>query len=239
MKKMLLPILMVCLSFAQFEAGKKMVGGNLADFTMDMFTWNTSNTLLYYTYDIGGYEMTFPIEHGLDEVSLVNTNVELMASGSYFVIDNLALSVGLKYPFSNATWQCDGEECEEEFTWTLEEIFSGTGGTPDETLNPFGFMIGAQYHMGSTYGAISFNDWDSENDADAYLAFGGGYMHELASGVYLDVGAEYRLSLAGDNTPPSPEGLVPDGSLADALTSGAGEATAMSLVGTVGVTVVF
>ena len=227
MKKMIIPILLVGLSFAQFEAGKKMVGGKVADFDMDMFTWTVGSG------DDAG------------EVALTDMTVELDAAGSYFVIDNFAVSFGLKYTMNNATWTCDGEECEEMLFWTAEDymnyMMGGTGGgTGPEVLSPFGFMIGGQYHMGNTYGFGSFNDPSSEDDTDAFLAFGGGYMHELASGVYLDVRAEYRHSLAGDNTAPTPEGLIPAGSMMDVLLmTSATESTALGLVGSAGITVVF
>ena len=223
MKKMIIPILLVGLSFAQFEAGKKMVGGKVADFEMDMFTWTVDDA----------------------EVALTDMTVEFDAAGSYFVIDNFAVSFGLKYTMNQVEWTCDDEECEEMLFWTYQDYYDyvyggGTGGTAPEVLSPFGFMVGGSYHMGSTYGFGSFNDPSSEDDTDSYLAFGGGYMHELASGVYLDVRAEYRYSLAGDNTAPTPEGLIPEGSMMDVLlTTHATESTALGLVGSAGITVVF
>jgi len=222
MKKMIIPILLVGLSFAQFEAGKKMVGGKVADFDMDMFTWTVGDA----------------------EVALTDMTVELDAAGSYFVIDNFAVSFGLKYTMNNATWTCDEEECDEYLFWTAEDYYeylaTGTAGTDPVVLSPFGFMIGGSYHMGNTYGFGSFNDPSSEDDTDSYIAFCGGYMHELASGVYLDVRAEYRHSLAGDNTAPTPDGLIPQGSMMDVLLmTSATESTALGLVGSAGITVVF
>jgi len=232
MKKMIIPILLVGLSFAQFEAGKKMISGKVADFETQAYTWDTSHAM-------SGTHWGSLFDY--DEVTLADTEMMINASGSYFLIDNFALSVGFSYTLNNNTWQCDGADCSD---WFFTDMTAATIGTAPEALSPFGFSLGGQYHMGDAYGFGSFSDPSSEVDTDAFLAIGGGYMYELASGIYLDVRAEYRMMMGGgDDAEPvaAPADVLPSGSYAQYALSGNPNVTStqVPLTGTVGITVVF
>tara|TARA_B100002051_G_C16674665_1_gene606426 strand:- start:183 stop:884 length:702 start_codon:yes stop_codon:yes gene_type:complete len=233
MKKVIIPILMVCLSFAQFEAGKKMVSGKVADFKTQMYTWDTSSSLNVYAHN---YLFDY------DEVTLADTEMMINATGSYFLIDNFALSFGLSYTLNNKTWLCDGSDCND---WFFTDMTASSSVAAPEALSPFGFMLGGQYHMGDAYGFGSFSDPSSEAEDDAYLSIGGGYMYELASGIYLDTRVEYRMMMSGGDDEDSepialPSEVVPYGSYAQAaLNSPYTSATQTPLTGTVGITVVF
>jgi len=212
MKKMLLPILMVCFSFAQFEAGKKMVGGHVSNFVMDNTTWTVNDCT------------------DCDDISWTLMNVDMSPSGSYFVIDNFALSAGLDYSFTTETWMIGDEEYE------VEES--------DDELAPFGFMVGGAYYMGDAYGHASFNQVKpmagATGDPTQYLSFGGGYLVQLFDGVYLDTKVEYRHML-GDASAEAP--ATAQGPIADYLATyealGLLESTSLKLYGSVGVSVVF
>ena len=229
MKRMIISILVVSLSFAQFEAGKKMVSGKVADFNMEMYTWDTSSSLNVFAQYLN-----------IDEVTLADTEMMINASGSYFVIDNFALSLGLSYTLNNLTWMCNGSECADGF---LYDYTTGLANEEIPVLSPFGFSIGGQYHMGDAYGFGSFADPSSEAENDAYLSLGGGYMLELASGIYLDTRVEYRMMMGGDEdaapaAPPSD--MIPSNSYADLMLNSAYTTSSqVPLTGTVGITVVF
>ena len=202
---------MVCFSFSQFEAGKKAVGGEVSTFRSDITTWTL----------------------GSDEIKYSDTVIGLNSTGSYFIIDNLAISVGLEYTINNQTWECNGDECSNEWF----QLDSGVGSIP-EVISPFGFMIGGAYYKGNSYGHASFNDPSSEDENDSYIAFGGGYMLELASGIYLDTKVEYRYSLS--ETPQIPSSAPAEGTLiGNILNNSDIESTNLKLYGSIGVTVVF
>ena len=228
---MIISILVVSLSFAQFEAGKKMVSGKVADFATEAYAWDTSHM----------YSGTHNLLFDYDEVTLADTQMLINGSGSYFVIDNFALSFGLSYELNMNTWQCDGGDCSD---WFFTDPTALTSMPAPEVLSPFGFMIGGQYHMGDAYGFGAFSDPSSEDETDAYLSLGGGYMLELASGIYLDTRVEYRMMMSGgDDAEPAaaPEDVLPSGSYAEAALSGNSYVTStqVPLTGTVGITVVF
>jgi hypothetical protein len=207
MKNGIIFIIMVCFSFSQFEAGKKAVGGEVSTFTSDITTWTLGN----------------------DEIKYLDTVIGLNSTGSYFLIDNLAVSIGLEYTLNNQSWECNNEECSDDWF--------GVGNTSD-VVSPFGFNIGAQYYKGNSYAHASYNDPSSEDEDDSYLAFGGGYMLELASGIYLDTAVEYRHSLSSTAQIPnnSPTLGTPIG---DILNASDTESTNLKLYGSIGVTVVF
>ena len=82
---------------------------------------------------------------GIDEVTLTDTEVMLNASGSYFVIDNFALSLGLSYTLNSLTWMCDGSECVDGF---LYDYTTGLANEEIPVLSPFGFSFGVRVvHM--------------------------------------------------------------------------------------------
>ncbi len=88
MKKTMISILMFCLSFAQFEAGKKSIGGGVE--------FNRSS-MKYTIPDIGELEMT-------------ETKTEIKPSGEYFVTNNLSLGGSLTYSMITKTISIDEVE---------------------------------------------------------------------------------------------------------------------------------
>ena len=211
MKKGIIFITMVCFLFSQFEAGKKAVGGEVSTFTSDITTWTL----------------------GSDKIKYSDTVIGLNSTGSYFLIDNLAISIGLEYTLNNQSWECNNEECSDD--WFLLE--NGVGSTPD-IVSPFGFNIGIEYYKGNSYAHASYNDPSSEDEDDSYLAFGGGYMLELASGIYLNTAVEYRHLLSSTAHIPNnaPALGTPIGNILNASNI---ESTNLKLYGSIGVTVVF
>ena len=211
MKNGIIFIIMVCFSFSQFEAGKKAVGGEVSTFTSNITTWTLGN----------------------DEIKYSDTVIGLNSTGSYFLIDNLAISVGLEYTLNNQNWSCNNEECSDD--WFLLE--SGVGSVPD-MVSPFGFDIGAEYYRGNSYAHASYNDPSSEDENDSYLALGAGYMLKISDGIYLDTKVEYRHLFSGTAEIPinSPQVGTPIGDIINASDI---ESTNLKLYGSVGVTVVF
>ena len=206
MKKGIIFIIMVCFSFSQFEAGKKAVGGEVSTFESDITTWTLGSEKYKYS----------------------DTVIELNATGSYFVIDNLAITVGLGYTMNNQTWECNDEACGDDML----------GDEYTEPVDPFGYMIGTAYYQGNSYAHTSFNDPSSEDENDSYLAFGAGYMLEIASGIYIDTKVEYRYSLSDTYSVPSSAPSI-GSPIGDILNSSDIESTNLKLYGSIGVTVVF
>lgn len=212
MKKGIFLIVMVCFSFSQFEAGKKAVGGQVTTFKSDVTTWTFEN----------------------DEIKFIDSVIGINNTGAYFVIDNLALSFGVQYVINNQTWKCNDEDCPDEW-------FITTDGVTDYSVDiqsPFGYMLGGAYYRGNTYAHASYVDPSSIDEDDSYLSFGGGYMFEVASGIYIDTKVEYRHSFSdnpvvSDQAPPLG---TPIGNILNATDV---ESTSLRLYGSMGVTVVF
>ena len=158
MKKMIIPVLMVCFSFAQFEAGKKSVGGAVN------FVRNSET--ISYTVGDNDYEM-----------EMAMTAFLIQPSGSYFVMDNLDLGGSMMYTMDS--W---------EMTSSLngEEISSTSSGDDPDYESPMGFSIHGAYFMGMAYGHAGYYEPDNQEDGDEYLGIGAGYMYPLADNIYID-----------------------------------------------------
>ena len=204
---MIMIILFFSLSFSQFEAGQKAIGGEVSDFSREISTWTYQD----------------------DEIKYIDATIGLNSTVSYFIINNLAISVGIGYKMNNKAWECNDQECSDE--WFGDEIVS-------KIVNPFSYMIGGAYYRKNVYGHASFYDLSSEIDDDSYFAFGAGYMLELATGIYFDVKAEYRylLSEALETPNDTPEIGTRIGNILNATNV---ESKNLNLYGSIGVTVVF
>ena len=198
MKKMLIPILALSFSFA-FEAGMKSVGGGVN------FVRNSET--LSYTIGDTDYE---------SEVSATVFLIE--PSGSYFVIDNLALGGSLMYTMESIEW------VERE---NGEEVWSYSNSVDTDYEAPIGFSIHGAYFTGMAYGHAGYYEPDTTEDGDEYLGIGGGYLYQLADNVYIDTNVTYRHMLNGE-----------DGVETESYGNGV-ELTTMTLYGTVGISVIF
>jgi hypothetical protein len=102
------------------------------------------------------------------------TSWNVGAEAGYFVIDDLALKVGLGY---------------------------GDDGSDLEGSSAFAYKIGAKYYIVSqfpvelSYNGVSIKDYD-ENPSD--VGFQAGYAWFLSSTVSLEPGIRYNLSLNND-----------------------------------------
>jgi len=211
MNKVIIFTIMTCLSFSQFEAGKKAVGGQVSTFKSDVTTWK---------YDG-------------DEIKFTDTAIGLNNTGAYFVIDNLSILFGVQYVLYNQTWECNGSDCSDDWFTGFNDINYAI-----ELENPFGYMLGSAYYFGNSYAHASYVDPSSINDDDSYMSFGGGYMLEMAPGIYLDTKVEYRHSLS--ETSIVSVSAPPTGTpIGDILNASDVESSSLQLYGSMGVTVVF
>ena len=204
MKKMIIPALILSLSFA-FDAGTKSVGGGV-NFVMDI---NTQE----YSYELFGTEVSMSTE-------TTTTNFMIMPSGSYFVIDNLALGGNLSMSMvSTETTEevCIDDDC-------VSETYSSSDDPDFE--NPMGFGFSGAYYKGNMYGHAGFQEPDNTVDDNEYLEFGAGYLYKLTDNIFVDTKVSYRHMLG--EALPEVEGDV----------EGFSE-TNIKLYGTVGISVFF
>jgi len=201
MKKVIIPILILSLSFA-FDAGTKSVGGGV-NFVMDV---NTQE------YSYGSVSVT-------NETT--TTNFTIMPSGSYFVIENLALGGNLSMSMvsSESTMEvCVSDDC-------TSETYSSSDDPDFE--NPMGFGFSGAYYKGNMYGHAGFQEPDNTVDDNEYLEFGAGYLYELSDNIFVDTRVSYRHMLGE---------AIPD--MGDTDVEGFSE-TNVKLYGTVGISVFF
>ena len=59
-----------------------------------------------------------------------------------------------------------------------------------------GWNIGGTYYMNEWYGNAAYGTTGA--DDSNYLRFGGGYLHSLSDGIYLNTGLQYNMGM-GDN----------------------------------------
>ncbi|MAQ43004.1 MAG: hypothetical protein CMG25_00715 [Candidatus Marinimicrobia bacterium] len=223
MKKMLILVLTLSLPFA-FDAGTKSVGGGVnfvSNITTQTYTTGFAYDVITYTSEI--------------EMESTSTDFMIMPSGSYFVIDNLAIGGNLSMTMSTlettttaTTEACiAGIGCE---TTTTEETYSSADDTNFE--NPMGFGFMAAYYMNdSYYGHFGFQEPNNTVDDNEYLEFGAGYLYKLTDSIFIDTKVSYRHMLG--------EGSA-DLSMMDEGTEVSGfEETNIKLYGTVGISVFF
>ena len=200
MKKMLIPVLILSLSFA-FDAGTKSVGGGV-EFDTHIFTseWNFGTAS--YTNEV------------------TTTNFTIMPSGSYFVIDNLALG-------GNLSMSMVSEESTYTYCVTSDNCTETTYSSSDDPNfeNPMGFGFSGAYYKGDAYGHAGYQEPDNTVDGDEYLEFGGGYLYGLTDNIFIDTRVSYRHKL-GEALP------------AETGAEGYSE-TNLKLYGTVGISVFF
>ena len=173
MKKMIIPALILSLSFA-FDAGTKSLGGGV-NFVMDI---NTQE----YSYDMMGMEVSVTNE-------TTTTNFMIMPSGSYFVIDNLALGGNLSMSMVSEEMTaevCVNDDCESETYSSSDD--------PDFE-NPMGFGFSGAYYKGNMYGHAGFQEPDNTVDDNEYLEFGAGYLYKLTDNIFVDTKVSYRHML--------------------------------------------
>tara|TARA_Y100000996_G_scaffold412418_1_gene398465 strand:- start:804 stop:1424 length:621 start_codon:yes stop_codon:yes gene_type:complete len=206
MKKMIIPALILSLSFA-FDAGTKSLGGGV-NFVMDI---NTQE----YSYDMMGYDVSVTNE-------TTTTNFMIMPSGSYFVIDNLALGGNLS--MSMVSQEMTMEVCVED---DCESDTYSSSDDPDFE-NPMGFGFSGAYYKGNMYGHAGFQEPDNTIDDNEYLEFGAGYLYKLTDSIFIDSKVSYRHML-GEGAPD-----MDDGQSVDGFTE-----TNIKLYGTVGISVFF
>ena len=201
MKKMIIPVLILSLSFA-FDAGTKSVGGGV-NFVMDKNTQEYSYGSVSFTNET------------------TTTNFMIMPSGSYFVIDNLAIGGNLSMSMvsTESTFEvCVGDECESETYSSSDD--------PDFE-NPMGFGFSGAYYKGNMYGHAGYQEPDNTVDDNEYLEFGAGYLYQLSDNIFVDTKVSYRHMLGE---------ALPD--MGDDDVEGFSE-TNLTLYGTVGIAVFF
>ena len=200
MKKMIIPILILSLSFA-FDAGTKSVGGGV-NFVMDINTQEYS----YGPYSVSNETTT--------------TNFTIMPSGSYFVIENLAIGGNLSMSMvseESTFTSCYDDDC-------TETTYSSSDDADFE--NPMGFGFSGAYYKGNMYGHAGFQEPDNTVDDNEYLEFGAGYLYQLSDNIFVDTKVSYRHMLG--------EALPDTGGDVDGFTE-----TNIKLYGTVGISVFF
>jgi hypothetical protein len=145
-KILIVLIILISVSLAQFTSGVKNIGGTIS--YMKLYYDNESNS----------------------------SSLTIAPSGGYFLRDNFAITASIN---------------KVSITWD--------SGNDSETMNGFGFGIGAKYFMNNIYGGGSYmsHKW-GDDDAFTQLLIEAGYLYGLNEYVYLDFGLDYNKGL-GDN----------------------------------------
>ncbi|WP_310556348.1 hypothetical protein [Flavobacterium sp.] len=125
---------------------------------------------------VGGTQISFYSSDGF-------SGYNIGAEGGYFVMDNLAIKVGLGY----------GSQ--------TEETVNFLGGVVKETFSITGYKVGVKYYVINkipvelSYNGISLSDKIPGQKDPSYVGIQGGYAIFLGDNVSIEPGVRYNYSL--------------------------------------------
>ncbi len=107
-----------------------------------------------------------------------NSLFKIGGEGGYFVVDNLAVKIGLGVT-------------------SITEEYYGYYGVTSETSTAFNYKVGLKYYIASMFPVqVDFNGISSEGESINAVGFQGGYAWFVAPNISIEPGLRYDLGTA-------------------------------------------